>query len=72
MAKQTKMLLKEAIEKYAPKEDFVFIHRYNMPGYFKYKIEEISPKLLVSEIIVVNKHFGGVEYEYNATLFIIK
>ena len=72
MAKQEKLLLKDAIKEYAPKEEFVFVHKYNIPGYFKYNVSEMNPKMLMNEVIVVNKHFGGIEYEYNAVMFIVK
>ena len=50
----------------------MFVHKYNIPGYFKYNVSEMNPKMLMNEVIVVNKHFGGIEYEYNAVMFIVK
>lgn len=70
--KEEKMLLKDAIKLYGDRKGVILIHKYGIHGDFEYKVSEISDKLLNSEIIVVQKHTGGVKYNYDAITYIIK
>lgn len=57
-------------------DDVVFIHKYStsMKEDKKYTVEELllDTELLKKKIMLVNKNYGGVEYNYSAWLFIIK
>jgi len=66
------VLLSDAIKEYGDNEGEVFIHKYNMPGYFKYKTSELSVKLLTSEVMLIRSHFGGSTSNYSGILYIIK
>lgn len=69
---EKKKTLRDAILEYGDYKDFVFIHRYGVPGYFKYETMELSEKMLSSELILVRMHTGGTEYNYDAITYIIK
>lgn len=77
MAKKTskneeKITLGDAIKLYGDKKGVILIHKYGITGNFEYKVEDIDKKLLSNEVIVVQKNAGGIKYDYDGVLYIIK
>lgn len=64
--------LRDCIAEHGDYKGFVFIHKYNVSGTFKYTTSDVGEKLLSSEVILVQKHTGGRECEYSAITYIIR